>query len=319
MSEHLRIVFMGTPDFAVESLKILVENNYNIVGVITAPDKPAGRGQQIAKSAVKIYAENNAIPLLQPTNLKDEHFLSELKKLNANLQIVVAFRMLPEAVWNMPKLGTFNLHASLLPQYRGAAPINWAIINGEKETGVSTFFLQHEIDTGNIIFQEKTTIGENETAGELHDKLMLIGAKLVLKTAQQIEHNSINSQPQNTNQPLKLAYKIFKPFCEINWTKPINEIHNHIRGLSPYPTAFTFFKHKQTNKVTSCKIFKSNKLTEKNNLKIGTIVASKNEFKIAVDGGFISIIELQPEGKKRMNVVDFLNGTSINDIELKLH
>lgn len=310
---------MGTPDFAVESLKILVENNYNIVGVITAPDKPAGRGQQINKSAVKIFAEKQAIPLLQPTNLKDEHFLSELKKLNANLQIVVAFRMLPEAVWNMPVLGTFNLHASLLPQYRGAAPINWAVINGEKETGVTTFFLQHEIDTGNIILQEKVNIGKNETAGELHDKLMLLGAKLVLKTVQQIEHNSINPQPQNSNQSLKLAYKIFKPFCKIDWNKPINEIHNHIRGLSPYPTAFTFFKHKQLNKVITFKIFKSNVLSENHNLKKGTIVATKNELKIAVDGGFISILELQPEGKKRMNITDFLNGTSINDIELQLY
>ena len=319
MNKNLRIVFMGTPDFAVESLKILVESNYNIVGVITAPDKPAGRGQQINKSAVKIFAEKQTIPLLQPTNLKDEHFLSELKKLNANLQIVVAFRMLPEAVWNMPVLGTFNLHASLLPQYRGAAPINWAIINGEKETGVTTFFLQHEIDTGNIILQEKVSISENETAGELHDKLMLLGAELVLKTVQQIEHNSINPQPQNTNQSLKLAYKIFKPFCKIDWNKPINEIHNHIRGLSPYPTAFTFFKHKQSNKVISCKVFKSNLLNEKHKLKMGTIVATKNELKIAVDEGFISILELQPEGKKRMNVTDFLNGTSINDIELQLN
>lgn len=319
MNKNLRIVFMGTPDFAVESLKILVESNYNIVGVITAPDKPAGRGQQINKSAVKIFAEKQTIPLLQPTNLKDDHFLSKLKKLNANLQIVVAFRMLPEAVWNMPVLGTFNLHASLLPQYRGAAPINWAIINGEKETGVTTFFLQQEIDTGNIILQEKVSIGENETAGELHDKLMLLGAELVLKTVQQIEHNSINPQPQNTNQSLKLAYKIFKPFCKIDWNKPINEIHNHIRGLSPYPTAFTFFKHKQSNKVISYKIFKSNILNEKHNLKTGTIVATKDELKIAVDGGFITVLELQPEGKKRMNVTDFLNGTSINDIELQLN
>ncbi|NCP45352.1 MAG: methionyl-tRNA formyltransferase [Flavobacteriales bacterium CG18_big_fil_WC_8_21_14_2_50_32_9] len=319
MNKNLRIVFMGTPDFAVESLKILVKSNYNIVGVITAPDKPAGRGQQINKSAVKVYAEKQAIPLLQPSNLKDEHFLSQLKKLNANLQIVVAFRMLPEAVWNMPVLGTFNLHASLLPQYRGAAPINWAIINGEKETGVTTFFLQHEIDTGNIILQEKVSISENETAGELHDKLMLLGAKLVLKTVQQIEHNSINPQPQNTNQSLKLAYKIFKPFCKIDWNKPINEIHNHIRGLSPYPTAFTFLKHKQSSKVISCKVFKSNLINEKHKLKTGTIVATKNELKIAVDEGFISILELQPEGKKRMNVTDFLNGTSINDIELQLN
>ncbi|MFB0923755.1 MAG: methionyl-tRNA formyltransferase, partial [Vicingaceae bacterium] len=231
MSKDLRIVYMGTPGFAVDSLKILVENNYNIVGVITAPDKPAGRGQKIMQSAVKKYADSNDLKTLQPTNLKSEDFLSELKALNANLQIVVAFRMLPELVWNMPEMGTFNLHASLLPQYRGAAPINWAIINGEKETGVSTFFLQHKIDTGDIIAQEKTPIGENETAGELHDKLMGIGSSLVLKTVQDIENENINSQAQNENQELKEAFKIFKPFCKIDWSKPMNEIHNHVRGL----------------------------------------------------------------------------------------
>ncbi|MBW6482392.1 MAG: methionyl-tRNA formyltransferase [Vicingaceae bacterium] len=316
MNKELRIIFMGTPDFAVESLKILVENNYNIVGVITAPDKPAGRGQQLSQSAVKIYAEKQSIPLLQPTNLKDAHFLNELKSLNANLQIVVAFRMLPEVVWNMPILGTFNLHASLLPQYRGAAPINWAIINGEKETGVTTFFLQHEIDTGNIILQEKVSIGADETAGELHDKLMLLGAELVLKTVQQIETNTTNPTPQNTNQELKLAYKIFKPFCEINWNKPINEIHNHIRGLSPYPTAYTFLKHKKTHKVISCKIFKSKLLKENHSLKTKTLIATKNELKVAVDGGFISILELQPEGKKRMNITDFLNGINSDEWEI---
>ena len=203
---------MGTPDFAVESLRILVENTYNVVGVITAPDKPAGRGQKIMQSAVKKYAVANNLKTLQPTNLKSEDFLAELKSLNANLQIVVAFRMLPEQVWNMPVLGTFNLHASLLPQYRGAAPINWAIINGEKETGVTTFFLQHKIDTGDIIAQEKVVIGENETAGELHDKLMDIGSKLVLKTVQAIENENVNPQPQNENLELKEAFKIFKPF-----------------------------------------------------------------------------------------------------------
>ncbi len=299
---------MGTPDFAVESLRILVENNYNIVGVITAPDKPSGRGQKVNESAVKKYAQANDLTILQPTNLKDEHFLTELKALSANLQIVVAFRMLPELVWNMPELGTFNLHASLLPQYRGAAPINWAIINGEKETGVSTFFLQHKIDTGDIIAQEKTAIGENETAGELHDKLMLIGKDLVLKTVQDIAADTINSIPQNEDQELKEAFKIFKPFCQIDWTNSIDQVHNHIRGLSPYPTAWTTFTNKETEEVVSCKIFKTERETVAHDHPIKSIHQAKNELKIAVNGGFIHILELQVAGKKRMETSALLNG-----------
>ncbi|KJS04266.1 MAG: methionyl-tRNA formyltransferase [Flavobacteriales bacterium BRH_c54] len=313
MNKDLRIVFMGTPDFAVASLKSIVEAGFNVVGVITAPDKPAGRGQQLSKSAVKIYAEEQQLTLLQPTNLKDEQFLNELKALNANLQVVVAFRMLPEVVWNMPELGTFNLHASLLPQYRGAAPINWVIINGEKETGVTTFFLQHEIDTGEIIFQEKVSIGDDETAGQLHDKLMKIGANLVVKTLTAITENNIQTTPQENNKELKLAYKIFKPFCKTDWKKPLNEIHNHIRGLSPYPTAFTQFIHQPTGKVINCKIFKSKALKENHNYKIGKIIFTKNELKIAVKDGYIAILELQPEGKKRMTAVAFLNGIDMND------
>ncbi len=313
MSKDLRIVYMGTPDFAVESLRILVENNYNIVGVITAPDKPAGRGQKIMQSSVKKYADANDLKTLQPTNLKSEEFLTELKSLNANLQIVVAFRMLPEVVWDMPKMGTFNLHASLLPQYRGAAPINWAIINGEKETGVSTFFLQHKIDTGDIITQEKTPIRENETAGELHDRLMGIGSSLVLKTVQNIESENINSQPQNENQKLKEAFKIFKPFCKIDWSKSINDIHNHIRGLSPYPTAWTEFKHKETGEVLSCKIFRTEKEEENHNQNVGGLIISKKELKIAVEGGFLNIKELQLAGKKRMDVISLLNGVDFNN------
>jgi methionyl-tRNA formyltransferase len=315
MSKDLRIVYMGTPDFAVESLKILVENNYNIVGVITSPDKPAGRGQKIMQSAVKKYADANNLKTLQPTNLKSEDFLAELKALNANLQIVVAFRMLPEVVWDMPEMGTFNLHASLLPQYRGAAPINWAIINGEKETGVSTFFLQHKIDTGDIIAQEKTAIGENETAGELHDKLMGIGSSLVLKTVQDIENENINSQAQNENQELKEAFKIFKPFCKIDWTKPMDEIHNHVRGLSPYPTAWTEFKHKETGEILSCKIFKTEKEIpeEENNLNVSDLIVSKKELKVVVNGGLLNIKELQLAGKKRMDVVSLLNGVDFNN------
>ena len=313
MNKDLRIIFMGTPDFAVASLKSIVEAGFNVVGVITAPDKPAGRGQQLSKSAVKIYAEEQQLTLLQPTNLKDEQFLNELKNLNANLQVVVAFRMLPEVVWNMPEIGTFNLHASLLPQYRGAAPINWAIINGEKETGVSTFFLQHEIDTGEIIFQEKVAIGDDETAGELHDKLMLVGANLVVKTLTAIAENNIQTTPQENSKELKLAYKIFKPFCKIDWTKPVNEIHNHIRGLSPYPTAFTQFSHQPTDKVSSCKIFKSKVVTENHNYTIGELIFTKTELKIVVKDGFIAILELQPEGKKRMTAAAFLNGIDMND------
>lgn len=313
MIKDLKIVFMGTPDFAVESLKILVENNYNIVGVITAPDKPSGRGQKINQSAVKKYADTNNLKTLQPTNLKSEDFLTELKNLNANLQIVVAFRMLPELVWDMPQLGTFNLHASLLPQYRGAAPINWAIINGEKETGVSTFFLQHKIDTGDIIAQEKVNIGENETAGELHDKLMDIGCKLVLKTVQAIEQEKIASQAQNENQELKEAFKIFKPFCKIDWSKPINEIHNHIRGLSPYPTAFTELKNKTTGEIISCKIFKTNAIKENHNFELNEIITSKTELKIAVNDGFINILELQVAGKKRMELTALLNGFNFSN------
>ncbi|MBV6485416.1 MAG: Methionyl-tRNA formyltransferase [Flavobacteriales bacterium] len=316
MSKDLRIVFMGTPDFAVESLKILVENNYNIVGVITAPDKPAGRGQKLQQSAVKIYAEQANLNILQPTNLKSEDFLAELKALNANLQIVVAFRMLPEAVWNMPQFGTFNLHASLLPQYRGAAPINWAIINGEKETGVTTFFLQHKIDTGDIIDQQKVIIEPNETAGELHDKLMTIGSKLVLKTVQAIENKTIKTIPQNSNQELKEAFKIFKPDCKIDWNLPIDIIHNKVRGLSPYPTAWTTLMNKENKELLSLKIFKTLPVFENHQLEPKTIIATKNTIKIAVHGGYIEIVELQLEGKKRMDVPALLNGFNINQYQL---
>lgn len=308
---------MGTPDFAVESLKILVENNFNIVGVITAPDKKAGRGQKINESAVKKYAVAHNLKVLQPTNLKCADCVQEIKGLNANLQIVVAFRMLPEIIWDMPELGTFNLHASLLPQYRGAAPINWAIINGEKETGVSTFFLQHEIDTGDIIAQEKVIIGENETAGELHDKLMLLGRDLVFKTVQNIENDIIKPFPQNENQELKEAFKIFKPFCKIDWSKPINEIHNHIRGLSPYPTAWTEFENKTTGDLVSAKIFRTVKIIETHNLNIGAVISSKTELKIAVSGGFLSVLEMQLAGKKRMEMQALLNGFDFNEYTLQ--
>lgn len=314
---NLRIVFMGTPEFAVASLAILLKNNYNVVGVITVPDKPAGRGQQLQQSAIKKYALKKELTILQPEKLKNELFLSQLAALNANLQIVVAFRMLPEVVWNMPNLGTVNLHGSLLPQYRGAAPINHAIINGEIETGVSTFFLQQEIDTGKIIFREKTTIADDETAGELHDKLMDIGATLVLKTVQVIEMGNYPQLNQAdllpANSTLKSAPKIFKEDCKINWSLSLIDIHNQIRGLSPYPTAFTNLVGPNGN-VYILKVF--NASTEKVNhshINKSIITDSKNYIKIAVKSGFIVINELQLAGKKRMNTKDFLRGFALND------
>jgi len=310
----MKIIFMGTPDFAVPSLDILVKNGYDIVGVITAPDKPAGRGQQLQASAVKEYAVKNKLNILQPTNLKSPEFLNELKSLGADLQIVVAFRMLPELVWNMPPLGTFNLHASLLPQYRGAAPINWAIINGEKETGVTTFFLQHEIDTGKIIFQEKVSISENETAGELHDKLMSVGAALVLKTIKAIDENNIKPVDQGlyiNEVQLKHAPKIFKEDCKINWRNNIDSIHNLIRGLSPYPAAWTEFIN-EDGKEIMFKIYSTLKESGASHTVPKIETDSKNYIKIAVDGGFINILELQQAGKKKMKTVELLRGTSIS-------
>ncbi len=313
----LRIVFMGTPDFAVESLKILLQNNYNIVGIITAPDKPAGRGQQIQQSSVKKYAVEHGLNILQPEKLKDETFLTELRNLKADLQIVVAFRMLPEVVWNMPRLGSFNLHGSLLPQYRGAAPINWAVINGDTETGVTTFFLQHEIDTGKIIYQAKTPIAENETAGDIHDRLMVIGASLVLKTLQAIEKGNYpqieQSQLVDIHREIKHAPKIFKDDCRINWSKSLNEIHNLIRGLSPYPTAFTELVSPE-GKIFSVKLFTAHKETTLNNIIYYNInTDSKTYLKIAVKNGYICIDELQMAGKKRMKTEEFLRGFPINN------
>lgn len=308
---------MGTPDFAVASLDILVQQKYTIVGVITAPDKPAGRGQQIQQSAVKQYALKHGLPVLQPEKLKDESFLKDLAALKADLQIVVAFRMLPEVVWNMPPLGTFNLHASLLPQYRGAAPINWAVINGETETGVSTFFLQQEIDTGKIIFQEKLPIGENETAGEVHDKLMTLGANLVLKTVKAIEQNKYPQIDQSefikAQDILKAAPKIFKDDCKIDWTRPIDAIHNHIRGLSPYPSAFTHLIDPQ-ERTHPVKLFISEKEHATLSLPLKQVITdSKTYLKIVVNGGYITIQELQLAGKKKMKIQEFLRGFQINN------
>ena len=309
----IRIVFMGTPDFAVESLKALVENNYNVVGVITAPDRPAGRGQKVHMSAVKIYAQSKNLPILQPEKLKDSEFTEVLKGWKAELQVVVAFRMLPEVVWSMPSLGTFNLHASLLPQYRGAAPLNWAVINGETESGVSTFLLKHEIDTGHILFQEKVAIGLDETVGELHDKLMEIGAQLVMRTVDALAKGTAKGIAQDVliarGANVKPAPKIFKEDCRIDWGKPGSEIHNLIRGLSPYPAAWTVLQIPGDDKETQLKIFRAEFEAATNSMTPGTLLTdNRRDLKIACTDGFVRIIELQLAGKKRMNVEDFLRG-----------
>lgn len=317
----MRIIFMGTPEFAVPSLEILIENKYNVVAVITAPDKPAGRGNQLHLSEVKKCALKHNLTILQPTNLKSPEFVEELKTYQADLQIVVAFRMLPEVIWNMPPKGTFNLHASLLPQYRGAAPINWAIINGEKETGATTFFLKHEIDTGNVIFQEKEPIDEKDNVGMLYERLMQKGANLVLKTVKAIQTGNYPQLPQHSTEPLKHAPKIFKETCQIDWHKTSEEIYNFVRGLSPYPAAWIELQGK------NCKVFQvscekdwdesrkkvlENYLQEINKLEIGNYYTDKKHFLIFKTGqGLIAIEELQIEGKKRMPITAFLVGWKV--------
>lgn len=305
MQRNLQIVFMGTPDFAVGILKSLVANNYNIVGVVTAPDKPAGRGQKLQESAVKQYAVSQNLNILQPTNLKSESFINDLKFLNANLQIVVAFRMLPKVVWQLPTFGTFNLHASLLPQYRGAAPINWAIINGDKTTGVTTFFIEEKIDTGAIILQDEIAIEPYETAGTLHDKLMLLGSIVTLKTVKLIENNTVATISQTTNN-LKEAPKIFPETCKINWEDTVENIHNFIRGLAPYPGAWSILH--QNNQEIKVKIFKADLVIEIHTLKTGTILSVAKSIKVVVKNGFILIDELQIAGKKKMDTPSLLNG-----------
>lgn len=299
---------MGTPEFAVPSLAILLENGYDVVAVVTAPDKPGGR-QGIQQSAVKQFALSKGLRIMQPEKLKNPLFLDELKALKADLQIVVAFRMLPEAVWSMPPLGTMNLHGSLLPRYRGAAPINWAVINGEKETGVTTFLLKHEIDTGDLLFQEKIPIGSDETAGELHDRMMHIGAKLILKSVQAIERNDAKPMPQ-VDLEATHAPKIFAETCQINFDQASQKVHDFVRGLSPYPGAWTTLESK-TLKIlrTSLEIGTWNLKSESP----GTFVSDhKNYLYISTLDGFISVLELQMEGKKRMAVKDFLNGHKLN-------
>jgi len=332
----IRIIFMGTPEFAVASLNALVSSGYNIVAVITAPDKPAGRGMKMTETAVKKYAAKHGLKILQPEKLKNPEFLEELESLNADLQIVVAFRMLPEVVWSMPPMGTVNLHASLLPQYRGAAPINWAIINGEKETGVTSFKLQHEIDTGNILLQEVIPIAENETAGELHDRMKEIGAQLLVKTVEGLANGTLQEKPQeniqhsifnpdsyrdqssfegtdseltpdsyrdHNSQLLKHAPKIFTATCEIDWRKSVDEIYNLIRGLSPYPAAFTELGDK------TLKVFKSEKEIAIPTSRPGRWETDQKTFlKFACKDGYIHLKDLQLEGKKRMMIEDFLRG-----------
>lgn len=307
--EDLRIIYMGTPDFAVESLRALVEGGYNVVAVITMPDKPAGRGHKIQFSPVKEFALHHNLPVLQPEKLKNEDFLRQLASYKADLQIVVAFRMLPEAVWNMPRLGTFNLHASLLPKYRGAAPINWAVINGEKQTGVTTFFLKHEIDTGNIIMQESIEIGDNENAGSVHDRLMVLGAKLVTRTVDSILAGNVVTTPQPSLLPEEIgtAPKIFKETCRIDFSKGAQQVHNFIRGLAPYPAAWCELEiggEKQT-----VKIYAAQPELQAHDKQPGQMLTDgKNYLKFAVADGYIDILEIQLPGKKRMCVKDMLNG-----------
>ncbi len=303
----LRIIYMGTPDFAVESLRALVENDYNVVAVVTMPDKPIGRGYKVQPSAVKMYAVEHEIPVLQPENLKDETFLETLRSYQADLQIVVAFRMLPQVVWAMPRLGTFNLHASLLPQYRGAAPINWAIINGETETGVTTFFLQHAIDTGNIILQKKITIADDENVGSVHDRLMTLGAKLVVETVDLIRSGDVPTVPQTDAADLKPAPKIFRETCRIDWQKSARTIHNFVRGLSPYPGAW-FEWQTADGTISVVKVFETKIEICEHDYAIGTILVEKHLFKIAVSDGFVVICSLQISGKKRMEADEFLRG-----------
>lgn len=309
--EKLRIVFMGTPEFAVGILDTIIKNHYEVVGVITAADKPAGRGQKLKYSAVKEYALANNLRLLQPTNLKDETFLSELQSLNANLQVVVAFRMLPEVVWRMPKLGTFNLHASLLPNYRGAAPINWAIINGENKTGVTTFFIDDKIDTGAMILSKETMIGSEESAGALHDRLMNLGSEAVTETLALIESGNVTTTVQVDNVDIKTAYKLNKDNCKIDWHKSAAEIHNLIRGLSPYPTAWCFFK--DNGEEWNVKLYEAKVILESHAFAVGQIITTKKEIKVAVKDGFIQILSLQLPGKKKMASHELLNGVSFSE------
>ncbi len=315
--KDLRIVYMGTPDFAVESLRALVEGGYNIVAVVTMPDKSVGRhGSVLQPSPVKQYAVANGLKVLQPVNLKDEAFVEELRGLKADLQIVVAFRMLPEVVWNMPPMGTFNLHASLLPQYRGAAPINWAVINGEMETGITTFFLKHEIDTGEIIQQVRIPIADTDNVGVVHDKLMVLGARLVVETVDNILLGKVHPVPQEqlmgAGAELRPAPKIFKETCRVDWTKPLKQVYDFVRGLSPYPAAWCELVREADGNRQALKVYVAEKLFQPHQFKAGQVVSDgKTYLRVAVADGFLDIKELQLAGKKRMPVTDFLRGFKV--------
>ena len=315
--QSMRIVFLGTPDFAVASLEALIKNDFNVVGVITAPDKPAGRGYKVKMSAVKVCAESHNIPVLQPTNLKDPGFLEALKALQADIQIVVAFRMLPEAVWNMPEHGTFNLHASLLPQYRGAAPINWAVINGEKKTGVTTFFLKHEIDTGAIIDQESMDITSNMTAGDLHDALMELGSSLVVSTMQKIVSGQYNAVEQVVSniEDLKSAPKLNRKMARINWDSQVENVYNFIRGLSPFPGAWTMIKLISGEDLKQFKIFTCS-YKKREGVVPGKLYVEGNVLEIGCTDGVIIPELVQLEGKKRMSINELLNGVSLDENQL---
>ena len=326
--ENLRIVYLGTPDFAVEPLRRLIEKQkaceacgYEIVGVVTMPDKMINkRGNQLLMSPVKQYAVSQGLPVLQPESLKDEAFQSELRALRADLQIVVAFRMLPESVWNMPRLGTFNLHASLLPQYRGAAPINWAIINGDKETGVTTFFLKHEIDTGDVIYRDVVAISEDDNAGTLHDKLMLQGGETVLRTVEAIVNGDVKAIAQDTmfvsEQELRPAPKIFRDTCKIDWTKDVSGVYDFVRGMSPYPAAWLELVDAD-GKQLPIKVYTVAKEFSEHGFEVGTLLTDNKSYaKVAVKGGYVSLVDVQLAGKKRMPIADLLRGFSIHDMKI---
>ena len=318
--EDLKIIFFGTPDFAVESLSRLVEGGYNIAAVVTMPDKPAGRGRQLQQSDVKRYAVEHGLPVLQPVSLKDEAFIEQLRSYGAQLFIVIAFRMLPEAVWQMPPLGTFNLHASLLPRYRGAAPINWAVINGDTETGVTTFFLKHEIDTGDVIQQRSCPIARHDNVEDVHDRLMAMGADMVLETVDAIIAGTVKPIPQDqlltAGQQATPAPKIFKDTCRIDWNRPAEALYNHIRGLSPYPAAWTTLTDRQGNEVTTLKIFATSEpqpMGAGEQPAPGTIQADRKRLRVACADGWLEVLSLQQSGKKRMDTDAFLRGFTLTD------
>lgn len=302
----LRIVFMGTPEFAVSTLDAIISNGFNVVGVITAPDKPAGRGRKLSESAVKTYALSKGLTILQPTNLKNENFIAQLNALKANLQVVVAFRMLPKVVWQMPEYGTFNLHASLLPNYRGAAPINWAIINGETKTGVSTFFIDEKIDTGEMILQQEVEISKTETAGELHDILMITGSHLVVSSLNLIKDDKASTTPQDDRSNVKTAYKLDKDNCYINWNNPVQDIYNQVRGLNPYPAAWCLLEN--GDEELNIKVYQAEPLECNHNYAIGTLINTKDEVKVAAQNGLVLLTEIKLPGKRNMDIKSLLNG-----------